>query len=300
MKVSADAGRKSVRSIFQYPILSAEWVMLVDHLKNLSRLVQIEGRMPANAKVAEARGRNSESGGTLWDQEAHENAIRILVEEAKVNLCLRMINDYKKWCYEPAARQAAIQRAAGVFGHSEAQLEQICCQYEECLGMLLERAFDHVETLQLIDIPLLLEHIFFVLDYSLKRGVEPVNPKMQEFVVLFYFSSVMRHSEALKNPELLPKSREFRLPQLAVDHILTHGEQYHPEMTMTVLEGLSAMSDNEDFQTDWEDFFDTPQSRQQFLAVEERVVSPLLSAQPNVRRELRPLLDMFNKVKKAR
>lgn len=301
VKVSAEAGRKCVRNIYQYPILSQEWIALVDHLKQLSRLVELEGRIPANAKVAEAQGRNMESGGTLWDQEAHENAIRILVEEAKVNLCLRMMNDYKTWAYK-AARKPDLQQAAATFGLSEPQVELVCSQYEECLGLLLERAFEHVETLQLIDIPLLVEHCGLILDYTSKA--EPAligaNTLMQEFVVVMYFASLMKHSEALKNPELLPKVREFRLVALVTHHILTHHKSYPPDMAMGLCSGLAAMCDNEDFMTEWEDFFEDPQARQSFLQVEETLVNPLLAEQPERKRELRPLTDFFSKMRRAK
>ena len=116
--------------------------------------------MPLMEQVLEAQGRDMDSEGTLWDQdtasslfrfvpsalrlavpmsipeETHENAIRILVEEAKVNLCLRsvgmlsqsttdscqccdcdfvvclrMMYDFKRWQQNPAERQATIEEA---------------------------------------------------------------------------------------------------------------------------------------------------------------------------------------------
>merc|ERR1719330_1452104 len=120
MRVCAEAGRKCVRNIHQYPVLSNEWIQLVDSLKSLTRLVQLEGRMPTNVKVVEAAGRNKESEGTLWDQEAHENAIRILVEEAKVNLCLRMMNDYKQWCYSPSVKEDTLKQVKQAYEYSDA------------------------------------------------------------------------------------------------------------------------------------------------------------------------------------
>merc|ERR1712050_489640 len=120
---------------------------------------------PANTKVGEAQGRNTDSGGTLWDQEAHENAIRILVEEAKVNLCLRMMNDYKKWQYDLQKKDATIAYAIKQYEYNHGQLEHKCLQFEESLGVLLDRAFAHVETLQLMDIPLLIEHCVLVLTH---------------------------------------------------------------------------------------------------------------------------------------
>merc|ERR1719506_1613722 len=95
VRMRADASRRYIRNLQQYPVLSAQWLDLVESLEQLSRMTQLEMAKPQNMKVAEVQGRDNDSAGTLWDQEQHENAIRILVEEAKVNLCVRMMDDYK-------------------------------------------------------------------------------------------------------------------------------------------------------------------------------------------------------------
>lgn len=306
LKVCAEAGRKCVRNIQQYPILSVEWIALVDHLRQLSRLVQLEGRMPANTKVGEAQGRNVESGGTLWDQEGHENAIRILVEEAKVNLCLRMMSDYKRWAYDLPARDASMRQAMAASEYHESQLEQKCAQYEECLGMLLARAFEHVETLQLMGIPLLIEHCCLVLEHVSKGSeLQDTNLQVQEFVVLQYFSSLMKHSEALNNSELLAKAKEFRLLRLVTDHIQLYSDSYPSDLTLALCEGLSAMADNEDFSTDWEQFFETQagepdtEAKLAFLDVEDKLAKKVLEVFPDRKKDIRPLLDLFGKIRKT-
>lgn len=306
LRVCAEAGRKCVRNIHQYPILSVEWIALVDSLKQLTRLVQLEGRMPANTKVSEAAGRNTDSDGTLWDQEAHENAIRILVEEAKVNLCLRMMNEFKKWQYDPKERHDTMSEAIATYDFNEMQLDQKCRQFEESLGLLLLRAFQHVETLQLMDIPLLIEHCAMVFTACKSMSLESgVNIKMQETTVLHYFSSLMKHAEALNNGELLAKSREFSLVHLAVDHIQAHVAEYPLETLITVAEGFAALADNEDFRTDWESFFQTPEgasddkAKVNFLGMEDKVVTLILKENPDRKRDLRPLLDFFNSIKRT-
>ncbi len=46
--------------------------------------------------------------GTLWDTERGTDTLRILVEEAKVNICIRLIKDYKFWLHSPG-KQADIE-----------------------------------------------------------------------------------------------------------------------------------------------------------------------------------------------
>jgi len=110
--------------------------------------------------------------GTLWDQAHHETAIRVLVEEAKVNLCLRIIYEFKRWMFESSEKQAAIDNLKQAYEFQDQHIAQKLSQFEEYMGLLLCRALVHVETLQLMDIPLLIEHIAYVLRMSGAGGAE--------------------------------------------------------------------------------------------------------------------------------
>mmetsp|Transcript_40763 Transcript_40763/g.103798 ORF Transcript_40763/g.103798 Transcript_40763/m.103798 type:complete len:81 (+) Transcript_40763:731-973(+) len=46
-------------------------------------------------------------------------------------------------------------------------------------------------------------------------------------------------------------------------------------------------------------FFESPEQMAAFLALQESFVAPIISADPDKRRALRPLLDLFNKVQRA-
>jgi len=302
MRVCAEAGRKCVRNIQLYPVLSIEWIALVDSLKQLTRLVQLEGRMPANTKVSEAAGRNTDSEGTLWDQEAHENAIRILVEEAKVNLCLRMMNDYKRWSYQtPEAKKPALDKAIETWGSNcDHQIEEKMKQFEESLGILLWRAFVHVETLQLMDIPLLIDHCAMVFENS--RDIEgSLNTKLQPTLVLYYFASLMKHAENLNNSELLGKAREVGLMRLATDHFLHYQDQFSKddEVITVVAEAFAAMADNEDYRTSWEDFFRDEDEKRRFLELEDKLVAVYLKDVPDGKKTIRPLLDLLKTIRRT-
>lgn len=308
MKVCAEAGRKCVRNIQQYPVLSAEWIALVDSLKQLTRLVQLEGRMPANAKVSEAAGRNPDSDGTLWDQEAHENAIRILVEEAKVNLCLRMMKEFKMWQCDPSLKASTMAEAIQAYEFTELQLEQKCRMFEESLGVLLKQAFQHKETLQLMDIPMLIEHLAICFTNAIQTrtpDAPPTGAKTQETLVTFYFASLMKHAEELNNGELLAKAREQNLVELAATHALCSNSECQKEVLMAASEGFAALADNEDFSTNWQTFFvdQTGQpdnaKKDLFLRLEVSVAGEVLKQYPDKRKDIRPLLDFFNQVRRS-
>lgn len=304
VKVCVEAGRKCVRAIFQHAILSPEWMQLVESLRQLTRLVHLEGRMPANSKVLESAGRNKDSHGTLWDQDENENAIRILVEEAKVNLCLRMLKDFKAWQYNTEERDGTKEQAMRAYEFTSAQIEQKCKQFEECMGILLWRALTHVETLQLMDIPLLIDHCAMVLNHcqSCRTDRLEVSPNHQEVIVIRYVASLLKHAEALNNSELLARVRELRLFPLAVSHALLHaGSEYPEDLAMELCLGLASLYDNEDFNTDWITFFQGPSGVEEeqlsaFMSLKTEVVDPMLAQDPERKRTLRPLTDFFNAV----
>lgn len=306
---TAGASRYCVRKIQLWPVLSVEWLALLDELKKLSRLVQLESRMALNTKVLETQGR-AESEGTLWDQEQHETAIRILVEEAKVNLCLRIIHDFKRWTYEGKDKQATIEHMKQTYDFQDQHITHKLSQFEEYMGLLLCRALVHVETLQLMDIPLLIEHIGYVLSRSGSGGTS--DPKMQETLVLYYFASLMKHAEQLNNGELLAKTREnnlMRLVTMQVSEIVIAAEAVDPvrlpAVAPAVAHGFAALAYNEDFQVNWEYFFVDEAGqvdmafKMKFLELEGRVVVPVLKDAPEKRKDLRPLLDFFRTIERS-
>eukprot|EP00932_Pfiesteria_piscicida_P018043 SRR837773.4913.p2 GENE.SRR837773.4913~~SRR837773.4913.p2 ORF type:complete len:188 (-),score=88.03 SRR837773.4913:73-558(-) len=157
-----------------------------------------------------------------------------------------------------------------------------------------------------MDVPLLIEHVSFILDHCdrVRRENLDCSSKDQEIMVLHYFASLMKHSESLNNPELLARSRELRLLKLVTSHVLSHAaSEYREETSVEVAQGLAALADNEDFRTTWETFFlddsgglDTQQC-DAFLQLQD-FVAPILEKYPDKKRELRPLTDFFNTVRR--
>lgn len=302
LKVCADAGRKCVKSIQRYEVLSVEWINLVDSLRQLTRLVHLESRMPGDAKVAEAHGRNKDGVGTLWDQEDHETAIRILVEEAKVNLCLRIMDDFKTWQYDEGRRDQSIRVCAEAFHYGEDKIHMKIREFEVAMGLLLLRALMHVETLQLMEVPLLVEYMSKVLQHSSLLGDDEAakGTQLQETVVLFYFRSLMKHAESLNNTELLAKCEQLQVPHFVVSQVLRNLQYYDMDVKIAIAEGLAHLADNEDFQVSWQNFFTDDNQKVNFLALEEGLTAAVLQAHPEKTKDIRPLLDFFKTLKRSR
>jgi len=291
-EVRSQAARQCVRQLRLHQVLSPQWISLVDSLEQLSRLAQLEALMPQEDGVTEQKGRVADSEGTLWDQEAHEDAIRILVEEAKVNLCLRMMISFKEWIYATGSNREQKLREIG----EEAYLERKCNIFEESLGLLLLRGFMHVETLQLTDIPLLIEHVTVVLKYAADHaGQFKESLKSQENVVIYYFSALMKHSEHLNNAEVLAKIKENNLLMLVLRHVLRRREEYALDFLGVAIEGYSKLAENEDFMPQWKDFFAGKEEMKEFLLLED-TLTVILKQYPEKKSELRPLSDFFKKI----
>merc|ERR1740121_538734 len=156
----------------------------------------------------------------------------------------------------------------------------------------------HVETLQLMDIPLVIDHCAMIVEKSQEMKLEPM-PKMQEAIVLNYFSCLMKYAEDLNNGELLAKAREYRLVTLTVLHVLANTEKFDVSLLNSVAEGFAHLANNEDFATEWKTFFRGPEEMQIFLELEGKVVAPILKADPGRKRDLRPLLDFFRKLERG-
>merc|ERR1719230_545518 len=136
------------------------------------------------------------------------------------------------------------------------QVARKCDLFEESLGLLLKRCFMHIETLQLTDIPLLLEHCQLILSSAQKLGIDPTkNLRVQEAVVVDYFSSLMRHAENLNSTEVLARTRESGLIWLVVDQVLEFCAEFPLDLLYSVSLGLSGLADNEDFSSNWQSFF---------------------------------------------
>ncbi|CEL96833.1 unnamed protein product [Vitrella brassicaformis CCMP3155] len=187
-QVRLDAARRCTRQIQRVPIMTHEWFHLVDNIEHLYRLASLESLMPHVETMKEAEngsravGRASE--GTLWDQDIREDVIRIMVEEAKVNLCLRLLHEFKQLQNRPDEMDRHIDRACDKEGMPKSTVLSRMAAFEEALGLLLRQGFTHVETLQLTDVPLIARHIELVLRNANKRPLDcdaSADPEPQRF-----------------------------------------------------------------------------------------------------------------------
>ena len=89
-KLAADL-RKHVRGLGSFPILSSQWLDMAEVFGRIASISDMESKLPAPKEDA-----------TLWETE--EQALRYLLEDGKLNLCLRNMIEYKQ--FQRQARQS--------------------------------------------------------------------------------------------------------------------------------------------------------------------------------------------------
>ncbi|CAN0339891.1 unnamed protein product, partial [Phaeothamnion confervicola] len=80
-KLSHDL-RQHIRAIGSYPVLSVPWCEMAEVLGRVAKVSAMEAKLP-----------KSNQDQTLWEGE--EFALRYVMEDGKLNVCLRALVEYK-------------------------------------------------------------------------------------------------------------------------------------------------------------------------------------------------------------
>lgn len=167
-KLAADL-RDNIRAFHLATPLSQEWIECAQRISKVATIVETERKLNAASAAAKA-------DGTLWEGE--EWAMRYLLEDGKLNLCLRIACEYLQHqlstgansaVTSPVASPSAVEgglaalvpAGAGSSTASSApstptadQTKAMCSKVEHGIGVLLGTAWLHPEAVQTTDIPL--------------------------------------------------------------------------------------------------------------------------------------------------
>lgn len=173
--------RRSIRQLGSHPLLSEAWMEMAEICGRIANVSDMESKLSA-----------SKDDATLWETE--EQALRFLLEDGKLNLCLRNLVDYK--------REQRISQLEG----SGSILDNIaqCDKFEKGLGVVLRNAWTHVEALQTTDLSALLNYIADVIDNTLAQPAIIESHmtagdihQRQEILVFYYLTSLLRQLDSI-------------------------------------------------------------------------------------------------------
>jgi hypothetical protein len=260
---------------------------MVDSLVHISNIALMEHRLP-----------RTESDTTLW--EGDELTVRFMLEEGKLNLCLRLIHDY---CREinalnpPSSGEYQgflVRTAAANDLPDAAALSQRLLTFEQGMGVLLRCCFEHVEAVQTTDLPELFQHAAEVLQLSSAQPSDTLNlERTQPAMVLRYMRSVFERIERVGEGRMMPQVQELRLVPLVIAQLHAHAAGLKPDDLFAGAHFLSLAIDTEAFEDSRAAFIDAQSTA--LLKEFKALFLGNITREPEQRKQLRPLLDVVTR-----
>lgn len=101
-----------------YPILSDPWFEMAEIFGRVANITDVESKLPSGKKDA-----------TLWETE--EQALRFIIEDGKLNLCLRLLIEFKSRQIEArrSGRGPMVSNFAYFNDHFNLPMSYILCSY---------------------------------------------------------------------------------------------------------------------------------------------------------------------------
>lgn len=274
--------RKSIRLLENFPLLSDPWFEMTETFGRIATISEMEANLPGDKR-----------DGTLW--ETDEQALRFIMEDGKLNLCLRLLIEFKS--------EQIKTRKSGKGPMLDFTTE--CDKFEKGLGVVFKNAWQHVEVLQTSDLPALVNHIADVLDAALEEPqiIEDLTKKgdlhtRQEVLVFYYLHDICKHSEDIREERVMPIMRERGMFMLAVRAMCLFAGTLHQMHKLKAAEALSALIETEDFQTYKDQHFNADGFDVQTLVELKDIVLSDVTKEYSLRRLIRPLIDCIDKAKR--
>ena len=279
-KKLADDLRKHIRKLASFPLFADAWFEMADVLGRVANVSDMESKL--------ADGKEDK---TLWETE--EQALRFLLEDGKLNLCLKNLIEFKQH-----QRRARTVGSGPIFDFAAE-----CDKFERGLGIILRNAWSHVEALQTSDLTGLINHIADVIEGALESPdvlkfhcITGDLHQRQEIVVFYYLFDVMRHLDEIGESRVMPTIRErgmFMSSILLIKSVQSGVLAIH---IMKAISGLSLMTETEDFITYTPQYIKS-ENIATLIDFKTEVLVPLQTDFEN-RKIIRPLVDCIDKAKR--
>ena len=243
--------RKLAQSIHSHKPLDKDWKDMSVNLKRLAEIVFDE------STVCDNNGNNNNNHNkiesTLWDNvndkdksnaSINLSVVRLLLEEGKLNLLLRLLTNFKsiesrddfKVAMESECNRNKIRMGS---------LMQLCTIYEQSLGILLFFCIQRIESLQILDCEHLVGYIANILNKKntvFRNSEERMNSfyihlfsndKRQEILVIYYLYILSTYFHKLGYEEkLMALIEKYQIISKSVAYIM----KYHKILSFDVIQ----------------------------------------------------------------
>ncbi|EFC37384.1 predicted protein [Naegleria gruberi] len=237
---------------------------------------------------------------TLWDRD--EYCIRFIVEEGKLNMLLRILDEFKDEQAKITGGQKTMQEVLTTSDiKDETELTNKMNKFEMNLAVLMMYSFHSLESLQTLDMYQTLDLINknmntkTFLDNKLKLGDDVY--KTTEYLVIDYLRSLFVHIEKLDESKISNLTIERKLlPKLIqfLEKTVSHMGEHE---IIRCFETISAIAAAETFQTSREKYFGSDKDvKMALVKMYDTHVKKLLNNYDR-KKSLRSLIDIVNRIK---
>lgn len=259
--------RARVRRLAHYSPLTLEWIEMTDTLQHLASVAMMEEKDSAKKE------------GSIWERD--ELCVRYIIEEGKINMLMRGMNEFKVFHYN------ALKEGTAKDEDSRVRMKL----FEQSLGILLKCTLTAVEALQTLDLTSLIQHIAMVLRYAVETSDFALTDyNVQELLVISYLELTLRKVEHLNEDSVMSQLQNNDIVPL----VLKHYEKFSSKVEKDALEPyfffLAHLMDSETYQTHRSKYLCDQHDKKRLATMEGRV-KELMTLSPDNRKTLRVLCD---------
>ena len=261
--------KQNIRLIKDCPVLSDAWCEMADFVGRIKSITDIEAALP-----------KEDESQTMW--EGDELALRYVMEEGKLNLCLRTLVAFRESSYGDRTDNEAKDC------HDRSYRTQKLDAFEIGMGGLLRNAWAHDEAVQTTDLPLLVGYVAGVLRDACENdrmNKEDITQR-QEVSSLHYLRHLCRHIDRL--PRFTTLAKDERIVERVVAFLDAHADKLPKDDLLVAAQALSELIDSEDFQT-FEEQYLPEKSADRLATFKNRFLGPFLDDY-DTRKTIQPLL----------
>lgn len=284
--------REHIRFLSDYEILSQDWLRMAESVNQIANVAFMETQLPPSQTNPLAM-QGKKTTGTLWDQEKDELAVRILLEEGKLNLVLRLLHKFMEFKRAPDF-DSRLAETSKKFNSEKKVVSDRCEIFESAVGVLLKFTLCHVEALQILDMPEFITHVGEVLAESYDISDQGQIREMQGVSVLYYLASIAINLDELQEDRIMTVMREKKV----MERSLTHVTKHHAKIPAVALKQycffLNYAFQSDAFSTEPDIYLTGDEGKKALIGLKGLFVDKLV-ADGLAKKEIQTLLDIIGK-----
>lgn len=292
--------REHIRFLTDYEILSVDWLKMAESLHQIANVAFMETHLPpADSNPLLQQGKKD--AGTLWDQERDELAVRILLEEGKLNLALRILHKYKELTRSDEFDKL-VKATITKFNSDMATVMERCRVFEQSLGILLKLALRHVESLQIMDVPEFIVHVGEMLveaESSEKKELAADAHKMQCTLVIHYLGNLALKMEEMDEDRVMDLIEQNKIFPNLIQLLVKHYTWYQVDTLQFAALFFSFAMDSEAYCTEPERFVKGEEMQKQMVVLKGYFISALVTDHGLKKSSIQKLWDCLDKWEKV-